>query len=130
MNESFAYQFTSGESSLDKLNGTQSETADQAFQEFSSKEAEENSEALVMPEKNKIEKTRIFRDEDNNLIMGEEDLHRLFNSLARDHEENKIIFEKDLVKKLPSHLTDKMSLGKVKQQSKSGNTHELKFSLD
>ena len=42
LNESFAYQFTSGESSLDKLNVSNSETADQAFQEFSSKEVEEN----------------------------------------------------------------------------------------
>ena len=34
--------------------------------------------------------------------MGEEDLHRLFNGLARDFEENKVIFEKDLAKKLPN----------------------------
>ena len=83
-----------------------------------------------MQEKHKIEKTRIFRDEDSNLVMGEEDLHRLFNGLARDHEEHMIVFEKDLAKKLPSHLTERMSLGKAKQQSKQGNTHELKFSLD
>ena len=46
--------------------------------------------------------------------MGEEDLHRLFNGLAKDFEENKVIFEKDLTKKLPNQFVERMSHGKVK----------------
>ena len=62
--------------------------------------------------------------------MGEEDLHRLFNGLARDFEENKVIFEKDLTKKLPNQLVERMSQGKMKSQSKVDSKSELKFSVE
>lgn len=61
-----------------------------------------------------FEKTSIFRDKDWNVVYGEEDLHKMFEKMARkktDNSENdcgNYLYEKDLTKKLPRKVTQLM----------------------
>lgn len=53
-----------------------------------------------------VQKTLLYKDQDDNLAISEECLHKMFNGLARknpdDPTEKMYLYESDLVKKLPT----------------------------
>ena len=63
-----------------------------------------------------VEKTIMYKDENDNLAISEECLHKMFVGLARketdDPTKRLYMYEKDIVKKMPTKVSRKMKIGR------------------